>query len=133
LKKKVFTENDEGQKLRVVRASTDSEEGQKIASNIYELKKSEGANNKDFAILYRTNAQSRSFEEALRRLNIAYKIYGGLSFYQRKEVKDVLAIFASVLIRTMKKSLRRIINYPARGDWTIHNRQDHHCCSRARC
>ena len=113
--KNVFTENDEGQKLRVVRASTDSEEGQKIASNIYELKKSEGANNKDFAILYRTNAQSRSFEEALRRLNIAYKIYGGLSFYQRKEVKDVLAYFRLSINSNDEESLRRIINYPARG------------------
>lgn len=113
--KNVFTENDEGQKLRVVRASTDSEEGQKIAANIYELKKAEGLQNKDFAILYRTNAQSRSFEEALRRLNIAYKIYGGLSFYQRKEIKDVLAYYRLTINSNDEESLRRIINYPARG------------------
>lgn len=113
--KNVFTENVEGEKLRVVRASTDSEEGQKVAANIYEIKKSESANNKDFAILYRTNAQSRSFEESLRRLNIAYKIYGGLSFYQRKEIKDVLGYFRLTINANDEESLRRIINYPARG------------------
>jgi len=114
-KKKVFTENAEGQKLKVVKASTDSEEGQKIANTIFEIKKEGLAKNSDFAILYRTNAQSRSFEESLRRLNIAYKIYGGLSFYQRKEIKDVLAYFRVTINNHDDESLKRIINYPARG------------------
>lgn len=114
-KKNVFTENEEGQKLRVVKASTDNEEGQKIAANIQEIIRTENAVPHDFAILYRTNAQSRSFEEALRRLNIPYKIYGGLSFYQRKEIKDVLAYFRLTINPHDDESLRRIINYPARG------------------
>ena len=113
--KNVYTENEEGKKLRVVKASTDNEEGQKTAANIQAIKKSEGAKNSDFAILYRTNAQSRSFEEALRRLNISYKIYGGLSFYQRKEIKDVLAYYRLVINPNDEESLRRVINYPARG------------------
>ncbi|MBL7933599.1 MAG: UvrD-helicase domain-containing protein [Bacteroidia bacterium] len=113
--KNVFTENEEGTKLKVVRASTDNEEGQKIVNSIFETKMREHAENKDFAILYRTNAQSRSFEEALRKLNIAYKIYGGISFYQRKEIKDVLAYFRLSINNSDDESLRRIINYPARG------------------
>lgn len=113
--KNVYTENEEGKKLRVVKASTDNEEGQKTAADIQAIKKSEGAKNSDFAILYRTNAQSRSFEEALRRLNISYKIYGGLSFYQRKEIKDVLAYYRLVINPNDEESLRRVINYPARG------------------
>lgn len=113
--KNVFTDNEEGQKLKVVRASTDNEEGQKIANSIFETKMQEQALNSDFAILYRTNAQSRSFEEALRRLNIAYKIYGGISFYQRKEIKDLLAYYKLTINNNDDESLRRIINYPARG------------------
>ncbi|MBK9284619.1 MAG: UvrD-helicase domain-containing protein [Sphingobacteriaceae bacterium] len=113
--KKVFTENEEGTKILVVKAQTDNEEGQKIARLIASTKTENKANNKDFAILYRTNAQSRSFEESLRRLNIAYRIYGGTSFYQRKEIKDVLAYYNLALNNKNDESLRRIINYPARG------------------
>lgn len=113
--KNVFTENEEGTKIKVVRASTDNEEGQKTVNSIFETKMREHAENKDFAILYRTNAQSRSFEEALRKLNIPYKIYGGISFYQRKEIKDVLAYFRLTINNNDDESLRRIINYPARG------------------
>lgn len=113
--KNVFTENEEGTKLKVVRASTDNEEGQKTVNSIFETRMREQANNKDFAILYRTNAQSRSFEEALRKLNIPYKIYGGISFYQRKEIKDVLSYFRLSINNSDDESLRRVINYPARG------------------
>ena len=114
-KKTVFTNNEEGQKLKVFKASTDNEEGQKIANSIFETRNNNQALNSDFAILYRTNAQSRSFEEALRKLNIAYKIYGGLSFYQRKEIKDLLSYFRLTINNNDDESLRRIINYPARG------------------
>jgi DNA helicase II / ATP-dependent DNA helicase PcrA len=114
-KKTVFTENEEGQKIKVVKASTDNEEGQKTANSIFETKMRNQSRNSDFAILYRTNAQSRAFEEALRKLNIPYKIYGGISFYQRKEIKDVLAYFRLAINNNDDESLRRIINYPARG------------------
>ncbi len=114
-KKNVFTENAEGEKIKVIRANTDNEEGQKIIQSIYETKLNEQAMNSQFAILYRTNAQSRSFEEALRKLNIAYKIYGGVSFYQRKEIKDALAYFRLTINNNDDESLKRIINYPARG------------------
>ncbi len=114
-KKSVFTDNDEGEKIKVIRASTDNEEGAKIANAIFETKMNERAKHKDFAILYRTNAQSRSFEEALRRLNLPYRIYGGTSFYQRKEIKDVLAYYRLTINNSDDESLKRIINYPARG------------------
>jgi DNA helicase-2/ATP-dependent DNA helicase PcrA len=114
-KKNVFTQNAEGEKIKVIRASTDNEEGQKIVQSIYETKMQERAMNSQFAILYRTNAQSRSFEEALRKLNIAYKIYGGISFYQRKEIKDALAYFRLTINNHDDESLKRVINYPARG------------------
>ena len=114
-KKTVFTNNEEGAKLRVVKASTDNEEGQKTVNSIFETKMQNQAMNSDFAILYRTNAQSRSFEEALRKLNIPYKIYGGISFYQRKEIKDVLAYYSLSINQNDDESLKRIINYPARG------------------
>jgi DNA helicase-2/ATP-dependent DNA helicase PcrA len=114
-KKTVFTENEEGQKLKVVKANTDNEEGQKTANSIFETRMRETAMNSDFAILYRTNAQSRAFEEALRKLNIPYKIYGGISFYQRKEIKDLLAYFRLSINSNDDEALRRIINYPARG------------------
>src|SRR4051812_1845607 len=114
-KKTVFTDNEEGTKLRVMRANSDSEEGQKTANAIFEIKMQQQAKNSDFAILYRTNAQSRSFEEALRKLNIAYKIYGGISFYQRKEVKDLLSYYRISINNHDDESLRRVINYPARG------------------
>jgi DNA helicase II / ATP-dependent DNA helicase PcrA len=114
-KKNVFTDNEEGEKIKVIRANTDNEEGQKIANSIFETKMQNQAHNSDFAILYRTNAQSRAFEEALRRLNIPYKIYGGVSFYQRKEIKDALCYFRLTINNNDDESLRRIINYPARG------------------
>lgn len=114
-KKTVFTENEEGTKIRVIRASTDNEEGQKVANDIFNLRNNAQAMAGDFAILYRTNAQSRSFEESLRKLNINYKIYGGVSFYQRKEIKDLLAYFRLAINNHDDESLRRIINYPARG------------------
>lgn len=115
LKKTVFTDNEEGEKIKVIRANTDNEEGAKIANAIFDTKMREQARHKDFAILYRTNAQSRSFEEALRRLNIPYRIYGGISFYQRKEIKDTLAYFRLTINNHDDESLRRVINYPGRG------------------
>ena len=114
-KKNVFTDNEEGNKIKVINANTDSEEGQKIANSIFETKNNFHYQNKDFAILYRTNAQSRSMEEALRRLNIPYRIYGGISFYQRKEIKDLLAYFRLTINPNDDESLKRIINYPLRG------------------
>jgi DNA helicase II / ATP-dependent DNA helicase PcrA len=114
-KKTVFTDNEEGSKIKVINANTDSEEGQKIANSIFETKNNFQYLNKDFAILYRTNAQSRSMEEALRRLNIPYRIYGGISFYQRKEIKDLLAYFRLTINPNDDESLKRIINYPLRG------------------
>jgi DNA helicase-2/ATP-dependent DNA helicase PcrA len=114
-KKTVFTENEEGYQLKVIKANTDNEEGQKIANHIFETKAQNQIMNSDFAILYRTNAQSRSFEEALRKLNIAYKIYGGISFYQRKEIKDLLSYFRLIINNSDDESIKRIINYPARG------------------
>jgi len=114
-KKLVFTENEEGNKIKVINANTDNEEGQKVANSIFETKNNHQYQNKDFAILYRTNAQSRSIEEALRRLNIPYRIYGGISFYQRKEIKDVLAYFRLTINHNDDESLKRVINYPLRG------------------
>jgi DNA helicase-2/ATP-dependent DNA helicase PcrA len=114
-KKNVFTENEDGNKIKVINANTDSEEGQKIANSIFETKNNLQYLNKDFAILYRTNAQSRSMEEALRRLNIPYRIYGGISFYQRKEIKDLLSYFRLTINTNDDESLRRVINYPLRG------------------
>lgn len=115
LQKNVFTDNEEGQKLKIIKASTDNEEGQKIVTSIFETKMQNQAMNSDFAILYRTNAQSRAFEESLRKLNIPYKIYGGVSFYQRKEIKDLLSYYRLTINNSDDESLRRIINYPARG------------------
>lgn len=114
-KKHVFTDNEEGNKIKIIRANTDNEEGQKIVNSIFETRMQNQAMNSDFAILYRTNAQSRSFEESLRRLNIPYRIYGGVSFYQRKEIKDVLAYYRLTINSKDDESLKRIINYPARG------------------
>jgi DNA helicase-2/ATP-dependent DNA helicase PcrA len=114
-KKNIFTDNEEGEKIKVIRSNTDNEEGQKVASSIYDTHFTQQAHYKEFAILYRTNAQSRSFEEALRKLNIPYRIYGGISFYQRKEIKDVLSYFRLSINHNDDESLKRIINYPARG------------------
>jgi DNA helicase-2/ATP-dependent DNA helicase PcrA len=115
LKKDVWTDNTEGEKIKVIKTLTDNEEGYMIANSIFEAKMNEQRPNKDFAILYRTNAQSRSMEEALRKLNIPYKIYGGLSFYKRKEIKDLLAYFRLTINPNDEEALKRIINYPARG------------------
>ncbi len=122
LKKDVFTSNEEGDQIEIIRASSDNEEGRLIASTIFETRQKEvGFTWADFAILYRTNAQSRSFEESLRRLNIKYRIVGGLSFYQRKEIKDVLAYLRFVVNQNDEEAFKRIINLPKRGigDTTI--------------
>lgn len=115
IEKKVFSENESGEKLQVLQALTDSEEGFNIASDIFDKRFSERLKWSDFAILYRTNAQSRIFEETLRRKNIPYKIYGGLSFYERKEIKDILSYFRMIINPEDEEALRRTINYPKRG------------------
>ena len=114
LPKHLFSENEQGDPIRVICAMSDKEEGQKVAQAIAALHR-RGLAYSDVAILYRTNAQSRSLEEALRLLSIPYRIYGGLSFYQRKEVKDVLAYFRLTSNHYDEDALTRIINYPARG------------------
>ncbi len=115
IKKNVWTANDEGNRIKVIRTLTDNEEGKTIANNIFDLKHSETGDWNKFAILYRTNRQSRSFEEALRKLNIPYKIYGGLSFFQRKEIKDLMAYFRLAANHNDEEALKRVINYPKRG------------------
>ncbi|HMU10781.1 MAG TPA: 3'-5' exonuclease [Ferruginibacter sp.] len=115
IEKKLFTDNGEGEKIRLVRTMTDNDEGKLVADTIQEQKLRNHYFNKDFAILYRTNAQSRSFEEALRRMGIAYRIYGGMSFYQRKEIKDFIAYLRLVVNPKDEEALKRIINFPARG------------------
>lgn len=115
LQKKVWTANEEGDPVEIIRAATDNDEGRLIASSIFETKMRHQAHNSDFAILYRTNAQSRAFEEALRKLGIKYKIYGGLSFYQRKEIKDLIAYFRFSVNQRDEEAFRRIINLPKRG------------------
>lgn len=115
LKKKVWTANDVGDKIKVNRAMSDNDEANEVGSNIQETKNRDQALNEHFAILYRTNAQSRSMEEALRKRSIPYRIYGGLSFYQRREVKDMLAYLRMATNEKDEEALRRIINYPKRG------------------
>lgn len=115
LKKNVWTSNEEGEKIKVLRATTDNEEGKMVAEGIFEEKMRYRRYNSDFAILYRTNAQSRPLEEALRKMNIPYKIYGGMSFYQRKEVKDLIAYLRMTINPSDEEALKRVINYPARG------------------
>lgn len=115
LEKNVWTSNDTGELIQLMKANTDNEEGQLVARSIFETKMNNQARNKDFAILYRTNAQSRSMEEALRKMNIPYRIYGGLSFYQRKEVKDMLAYYRLAINPHDEEAFKRVINYPARG------------------
>jgi len=115
IKKKVWTDKEEGELISVLRATSDNEEGVLVANAIFGAKMSEQRNNKDFVILYRTNAQSRSIEEALRKQGIAYRIYGGLSFYARKEVKDLLSYFRLVINPQDEEALIRVINYPIRG------------------
>jgi DNA helicase-2/ATP-dependent DNA helicase PcrA len=115
IQKKVYSKNESGEKLQVIQSLTDSEEGFNISSDIFDKRYSHQLNWSDFAILYRTNAQSRIFEETLRRKNIPYKIYGGLSFYERKEIKDILAYFRMVINPGDEEALKRTINYPKRG------------------
>ena len=113
--KDLWTENAEGEKIRLVRTMTDNDEGKFVADTIQEQKLRNHFFNREFAILYRTNAQSRAFEEALRRMGIPYTIYGGISFYQRKEIKDYIAYLRVVINPRDEEALKRIINYPARG------------------
>lgn len=113
--KNLWTENPTGEKIRLVRTMTDNDEGKFIADSIQEQKLRNHFSNKDFAILYRTNAQSRAFEESLRRMGIAYRIFGGVSFYQRKEIKDFIAYLRVIVNPRDEEALKRIINYPARG------------------
>lgn len=113
--KELWTSNVEGEKIKLVRTLTDNDEGRFVADAITEMKLRNHYMNKDFAILYRTNAQSRSFEESLRRMNIPYKLIGGISFYQRKEIKDYLAYLRIVVNPLDEENVKRIINYPARS------------------
>ncbi|MEX6689100.1 UvrD-helicase domain-containing protein [Danxiaibacter flavus] len=113
--KDLWTDNEEGEKIKLVRTMTDNDEGRFVADTIQEQKLRNHYYNRDFAILYRTNAQSRSFEESLRRMGIAYKIFGGVSFYQRKEIKDFIAYLRVVVNTRDEEALKRIINYPVRG------------------
>jgi DNA helicase-2/ATP-dependent DNA helicase PcrA len=115
LEKVVWTANDEGSKIKVNRTMTDGDEGRYVASSIFETKMNHQVKNGDFAILYRTNAQSRAMEDALRKKDIPYRIYGGLSFYQRKEIKDVLSYLRLILNPKDEEALKRVINYPSRG------------------
>ena len=115
IKKKVFSDNEAGDPVLVIGTASDHEEGHEVAGRILDLKYNKRLKNSDFAILYRTNAQSRILEDALRKRNIPYKIFGGLSFYQRKEIKDILAYLRLIVNPKDNEALRRIINYPARG------------------
>ena len=115
LEKVVWTANDEGTKIKVNRLMTDGDEGRFVASSIFENKMENQAKDNDFAVLYRTNAQSRAIEDALRKRGIPYRIYGGLSFYQRKEIKDVLSYLRLIINPNDEEALKRIINFPGRG------------------
>ena len=115
LEKHIWTDNEAGNKIKVFKALSDNEEGSFVAHSIFEEKMKEKLNNSDFVILYRTNSQSRAFEEALRKMNIDYIIIGGLSFYQRKEIKDMLAYFRLAINPNDEEAFKRAINYPARG------------------
>lgn len=115
IQKKVFSKRAAGEKISLIQAFTDNEEGALVADSILSSHLSDRFKYKDVAILYRTNAQSRIFEEALRKLNIPYRIYGGISFYQRKEIKDVIAYLRLLVNPFDDESFRRVINYPARG------------------
>lgn len=115
IQKNVWTQNTSGEKIVVHKSISDTDEGNYVATNVWQTTMNEGAKHDEFCILYRTNAQSRSFEDALRKKNIPYKIYGGLSFYQRKEIKDVLSYLRLVINPKDEEAFRRVINYPARG------------------
>ena len=133
IEKVVWTSNVEGSKIKVQRCTTDADEGREVASQIFEIKMQEQRQNKEFAILYRTNAQSRAIEDALRKRDIPYRIYGGVSFYQRKEIKDLLAYLRMIINPKDEESLKRVINYPARGigqatlDKLIIGSKEHQC------
>ncbi len=113
--KNTFTDNDIGKKITVIKASSDNEEGRLISTSIFEAKVNKSLINNDFAILYRTNAQSRAFEESLRKIGIKYRIIGGLSFYQRKEIKDLLAYLRYTVNQQDEEAFKRVINNPKRG------------------
>jgi ATP-dependent DNA helicase pcrA len=115
LDKVVFTENELGEPIKVHRSATDADEGRFVAGSIFENKMQHQLPNGDFAVLYRTNSQSRAIEDALRKRDIPYRIYGGLSFYQRKEVKDMLAYLRLLVNPNDEEALMRVINFPARG------------------
>ena len=115
LKKDVWTANEEGELIELLKANSDNEEGKLVATSIFEEKLNHQVKNNEIAVLYRTNSQSRAIEEALRRANIKYKIIGGLSFYQRKEIKDILSYLRFVINQNDEQALRRIINLPKRG------------------
>ena len=113
--KEVWTENPVGDKILITKNKTDNDEGRYVAESIFENKMQHQLPNSAFAVLYRTNAQSRAIEESLRKINLSYKIYGGISFYQRKEIKDLLSYFRVIINPHDEEALKRIINYPARG------------------
>jgi len=113
--KKIWTDKEDGQKIKIIKTMSDNEEGRRIADTIIEQKNRYSLRNDEIAILYRTNSQSRVFEEHLRRFNIAYRIYGGLSFYQRKEVKDLLGYIRLAANPKDDEAFKRVINYPKRG------------------
>lgn len=115
IRKEVFSENDKGEPITVFNAYSDVEEGEIVANKIAQLRTKKGYSYDEFAVLYRTNAQSRIFEEALRKRGVPYRIYGGLSFYQRKEIKDVIAYFRLAVNPNDEEAFKRVINYPARG------------------
>jgi len=115
IKKDIWTGNDEGTKIKIIKTRTDNDEGKAVAASILDLTLQEQYKYSEFAILYRTNAQSRAMEEALRKNNIPYKIHGGLSFYQRKEIKDLLSYYRLIINPNDEEALKRVINYPARG------------------
>jgi DNA helicase-2/ATP-dependent DNA helicase PcrA len=115
LHKNIWTENEHGELVHLMKATSDNEEGKLVASSIFEEKVNRQYKNSDFAVLYRTNSQSRAIEEALRRVNIGYKVVGGLSFYQRKEIKDLMGYLRFVVNHNDEQALRRIINLPKRG------------------
>lgn len=115
IKKSVWTDNPTGNPIRVCRALNENEEGRLVANRIFDIRHSETSEWSDFAVLYRTNRQSRALEEALRKMNMPYKIYGGISFYQRKEIKDLMAYFRLTLNPSDEEALKRVYNYPKRG------------------
>jgi ATP-dependent DNA helicase UvrD/PcrA len=115
IKKEVWTQNDTGEKIKLIRTLSDNEEGVQVVQSIFESKINKQWHNRDFAILYRTNAQSRAMEEALRKMNVPYRIYGGLSFYKRKEIKDLLAYFRLTINPNDEEAFKRIVNVPVRG------------------